>query len=84
MKQYICTRGWQRNSKDDIIDEWQYNKYPEEVKERNFKVYEPEPVKPVKKEVVEKVEKQVPVVSPKMEQTTTRFKPFNLEDDVKL
>lgn len=51
MKKYICLRGWQRNPTGAILEEWEYNKLPEEVKQRNFKEHIaeaiPEPVKKV-------------------------------------
>lgn len=43
-KQYICTRGWKRDSAGVIIDEWTWKKYPQEIQENNFKLFEPEPV----------------------------------------
>lgn len=43
-KQYICTRGWKRESTGTIIDEWTWKKYPQEVQENNFKLFEPEVV----------------------------------------
>lgn len=90
MKKYICIRGWQRNSVGDIIEEWQYNKYPEEVKERNFKIYEPEPkqVKEIKSKTLTTKLETITIDSPKKEEikheVTPKFKSFNLEEDVKL
>lgn len=77
MKNYICTRGWQRNSTGEIIEEWQYNKLPDEVKKRNFKEYVPEPVeeKPVLKEVPKPITRIEEV-----RHTPPKFKPFSVED----
>jgi hypothetical protein len=52
LKKYICTRGWQRNSTGDILEEWEYNRLPDEVKNRNFKEYVAEqPAKPTPRPV---------------------------------
>ena len=74
MKKFICIRGWQRNSKDEIIEEWQYNKLPEEVKSRNFQEYNPQPV--VEKKPVKEIPKPIEDVKP----APTRFRPFSVED----
>lgn len=82
MKKYICVRGWERNSKGDIVEEWLYNKYPEEVKERHFEIYNP--VSEVVAPVVEKQKEEKPVETVKdsfiVETQNKRFKPFSIED----
>tara|TARA_R110000868_G_scaffold9099_4_gene46044 strand:+ start:29 stop:295 length:267 start_codon:yes stop_codon:yes gene_type:complete len=84
LKKFICTRGWKRNPTNDIIEEWEYNKLPDEVKNRNFKEYIPTPEtkptsKPEPKPVLEvPVVVAPPVVEPKL--TNSRFKPFAVED----
>lgn len=42
-KQYICFRGWKRDSEGTIITEWTWKKYPEEIQRNHFKEYVPEP-----------------------------------------
>lgn len=78
MKKFICVRGWKRNPTGEIIEEWQYNKLPDEVKSRNFKEHLEEESKPIVVETPKKVE-EVPF---KTEQKPThqKFKPFTLED----
>lgn len=44
MKKYICVRDWIRHSKGTIIEEYEYNRLPHEIKTRgNFAEYNPEP-----------------------------------------
>jgi len=90
LKKYICIRGWKRNPTNDIIEEWEYNKLPQEIKDRHFKEYE-EP-KPVEKPVIKAVpvlEKaidfptiEVPVVTPPIEDLNPKkpFKGFKGDD----
>lgn len=51
-KQYICFRGWKRDSEGTIIPEWVWKKYPQEIQENHFKLYEPVPVVEPEPEVV--------------------------------
>ena len=82
MKKFICVRGWKRNPTNDIIEEWEYNKLPDEVKNRNFKEYiptpEPTPAPEPAKEVPPVVVPPTVVAEPKS--THSRFKPFTIED----
>jgi len=60
LKKYICVRDWQRHSKGTIIEEYEYNRLPHEIKERgNFKEYNPEPEPVVVPEPVQVFEKDL-------------------------
>ena len=73
MKKFICVRGWKRNPTGEVIEEWQYNKLPDEVKNRNFKEVVPEPI--VKPVTITEILTAAKSVHPK-------FKPFNVADDL--
>jgi len=79
LKKFICVRGWQRNPTGAILEEWEYNRLPDEVKNRNFKEHLPEPVVvPEPIPVAPTVVAPPVVVEPKS--THTRFKPFSVDD----
>lgn len=42
-KRFICKRGWKRHSQDTIITEWEWKRLPQEIQERHFEEYKPEP-----------------------------------------
>lgn len=81
MKKFICVRGWKRNPTNDIIEEWEYNKLPDDVKNRNFKEYvvkpDTEPVTEVSG--VEETPSSTDVHETKP--THSRFKTFTVDDD---
>lgn len=77
MKKFICVRGWQRNPTGEVIEEWQYNKLPDEVKSRNFKEVVPDEV--VETKAVPKVEPVIESIAPP-KTSHTRFKPFNVDE----
>ena len=35
-KLFRCIKSWQRNLVGDIVEEWEYLKYPNDVRERHF------------------------------------------------
>jgi len=80
LKKFICTRGWKRNPTGDVIEEWEYNKLPDEVKNRNFKEYVPETVKVEPEIVVPEPVKEEPVQPVSVKPVHQRFKTFNVED----
>lgn len=39
MRKFICTSGWIRNKKGEILTQWEYNRLPQEIKDGNFEEY---------------------------------------------
>lgn len=80
MKKYRCVRGWVRNSTGEIIEEWQYNKLPDEIKNRNFEEY----VEPVVEQPIKPISKPLENIKPKTHRLEVQ-KPewFNVEEESK-
>lgn len=39
MNKYICTRDWYRCKKGDILEHWEYKRFPADIRESHFKPY---------------------------------------------
>jgi hypothetical protein len=39
MAQFKCIRNWARNTKGDILEQYEYNRIPQELKLTHFEVY---------------------------------------------
>jgi len=73
MKKYVCVKDWARNRVGQVIDEYVYKRYPEELRVKCFKLVEP---------VVEsKPPSPPPVVSVPVEPVS---EPVRVESDVEV
>lgn len=63
-KQYICIREWARNAKGDIVDSYEYGRFPKEIQSKCFEL---------------KVEKKRPLTARNVEIPTVKVKSPKLQ-----